>query len=64
MIDLWMETPTMVAEGKASFDARSVEVSKYNGPEGDFSDKYLIVGGYTPSHFVIFDAQNTRAYFP
>ena len=57
MIDLWMETPTMVAEGKASFDARSVEVSKYNGPEGDFSDKYLIVGGYTPSHFVIFDAQ-------
>ncbi len=57
MIDLWMETPTMVAEGKASFDARSVEVSKYNGPEGDFTDKYLIVGGYTPSHFVIYDAQ-------
>ncbi|MFQ5569311.1 MAG: cytochrome D1 domain-containing protein [Rhodothermales bacterium] len=56
LIDLWMETPAMVAEGKASFDARSVEVSKYNGPEGDFTDKYIIVGGYTPSHFVIMDA--------
>jgi len=56
LIDLWTETPTIVAEGKASFDARSIEVSKYNGPKGDFTDKYIIVGGYTPSHFVIFDA--------
>jgi len=56
LIDLWMKTPTVVAEGKASFDARSVEVSKYNGPKGDFKDKYVIVGGYTPSHCVIMDA--------
>ncbi len=56
LIDLWMDPPQMVAEGKASFDARSVEVSKYNGPKGDFTDKYIIVGGYTPSHFVIMDA--------
>jgi len=56
LIDNWMKKPTVVAEGKASFDARSVEVSKYNGPEGDFRDKYIIVGGYTPSHFVIMDA--------
>lgn len=51
-----MKTPGIVAEGKASFDARSVEVSKYNGPKGDFRDKYVIVGGYTPSHYVIMDA--------
>ena len=56
LIDTWMETPTVVAEGKASFDARSVDVSKYNGPKGDFVDKYIIVGGYTPSHYVIMDA--------
>lgn len=56
LIDLWTDPPQMVAEGKASFDARSVEVSKYNGPKGDFTDKYIIVGGYTPSHFVIMDA--------
>ena len=42
----------MVAEAKASFDARSVDVSKYKG----YEDKYIIVGGYTPAHFVIFDA--------
>jgi nitrite reductase (NO-forming)/hydroxylamine reductase len=52
LIDLWMETPGIVAEGKASFDARSVEVSKYKG----FEDKYLIVGGYSPSHYAVFDA--------
>ncbi len=52
LIDLWMEKPTVVAEAKASFDARSVDVSKYKG----YEDKYIIVGGYTPAHFVIFDA--------
>jgi nitrite reductase (NO-forming) / hydroxylamine reductase len=57
MMDMWTKIPMIVAEGKASFDARSVEVSKYNGPKGNFADKYLIVGGYTPAHFVIFDAQ-------
>ena len=56
LIDLWSETPQIVAESKASFDARSVEVSKYHGPKGDFRDKYIIVGGYTPSHYVVFDA--------
>jgi nitrite reductase (NO-forming)/hydroxylamine reductase len=52
LIDLWMEKPDVVAEGKASFDARSVEVSKAKG----YEDKYLIVGGYSPSHYAIFDA--------
>ncbi len=55
LIDLWPETPQIVAEAKASFDARSVEVSKYHGPKGDFRDKYIIVGGYTPSHYVVMD---------
>ena len=51
LIDLWTKTPQIVAESKASFDARSVEVSKYKG----YVDKYIIVGGYTPAHYVIFD---------
>lgn len=52
LIDLWMEKPSVVAEGKASFDARSIEVSKAKG----YEDKYIIVGGYSPSHYAIFDA--------
>jgi nitrite reductase (NO-forming)/hydroxylamine reductase len=39
------------------YDARSVEVSKYEGPEGDFRDKYAITGCYWPPHFAILDGQ-------
>ncbi|PKV51032.1 dissimilatory nitrite reductase (NO-forming) cytochrome cd1 type apoprotein [Aquimarina sp. MAR_2010_214] len=53
MIDTYTETPTIVAEVKGGFDARSVEVSKYKG----FEDKYLVFGGYSPSHIAILDAQ-------
>lgn len=53
MIDTYPKIPNIVAEVRESFDARSVEVSKYKG----YEDKYLIAGGYNPSHFVIFDAQ-------
>ncbi len=55
LIDLWPETPQIVAEVKTAFDARSVEVSKYHGPKGDFRDKYIIAGGYNPSHYVVCD---------
>lgn len=55
LIDLWLEKPDMVAEVKTCYDARSIESSKYKGPEGDFSDKYAIVGCYWPPHFVILD---------
>jgi nitrite reductase (NO-forming)/hydroxylamine reductase len=57
MIDTYFKEPTIVAEVRGAYDARSVDVSKYKGPKGDFTDKYLICGGYSPSHFVIFDAQ-------
>lgn len=57
LIDLWMEKPTKVAEVQVCYDARSVEVSKYNGPEGDFTDKLAVVGCYWPPHFVIMDGQ-------
>ncbi len=53
MIDTYFETPTIVAEVKGGFDSRSVEVSKYKG----YEDKYLVFGGYSPSHIAIFDAQ-------
>lgn len=57
MIDLWMEKPEVVARAQTCYDARSVEVSKYEGPEGDFRDKYAITGCYWPPHFVILDGQ-------
>ncbi len=57
MIDLWMKKPDKVAEIKVAYDARSVESSKYKGPEGDFLDKYVVVGGYWPPHLVILDGQ-------
>ncbi len=70
MIDLWMETPDRVAEVKTCYDARSVDVSKYQGELGDFHDKYAIVGCYWPPHFVILDGDtlepikvvSTRSY--
>ncbi|RLD80036.1 MAG: nitrite reductase, partial [Bacteroidetes bacterium] len=53
MIDTYTKIPTIVAEVKGGFDARSVEVSKFKG----YEDKYLIFGGYSPSHIAILDAQ-------
>lgn len=53
MIDTYSEIPTIVAEVRGAFDARSVEVSKYEG----YEDKYLVFGGYSPAHIAIFDAQ-------
>lgn len=53
MIDTYFETPTIVAEVRGAFDARSVEVSKFKG----YEDKYLVFGGYSPAHIAIMDAQ-------
>lgn len=53
MIDTYTKIPSIVAEVKGGFDARSVEVSKYKG----YEDKYLVFGGYSPSHIAILDAQ-------
>jgi nitrite reductase (NO-forming)/hydroxylamine reductase len=62
MIDLWTEKPTKVAEVQTCFDARSVEVSKYKGEQGDFTDKYAVVGCYWPPHFVIIDGQTLKPF--
>ena len=53
MIDTYTKVPTIVAEVRGAFDSRSVEVSKYKG----YEDKYLVFGGYSPSHIAIMDAQ-------
>ncbi len=53
MIDLYPKVPQIVAEVRGGFDARSVELSKAKG----FEDKYLVFGGYNPSHIAIMDAQ-------
>jgi len=53
MIDTYTKIPTIVAEVKGGFDARSVEVSKFKG----YEDKYLVFGGYSPSHIAILNAQ-------
>ncbi|MEX0709028.1 MAG: cytochrome D1 domain-containing protein [Woeseia sp.] len=51
MIDLWSETPTIVAEIKIGLEARSVETSKYKG----YEDKLAIAGAYWPPQFTIMD---------
>ncbi len=53
MIDTYPEVPKIVAEVRGAFDSRSVEVSKFKG----YEDKYLVFGGYSPSHIAIMDAQ-------
>ena len=55
LIDLYMDPPTVVAEIKIGTEARSVETSKYKGPEGNFEDKYAIAGAYWPPQYVIMD---------
>lgn len=53
MIDLWTETPTLVAQVKAGIDARSVDASKFKG----FEDRYVIAGCYWPPHYLVADGQ-------
>ena len=62
LIDLWMEKPDKVAEVQLCYDARSVEVSKYKGELGDFTDRYAIVGCYWPPHFVMLDGQTLEPF--
>ncbi len=70
MIDLWMAKPDKVAEVKTCSEARSVDTSKYKGPQGDFYDKYAVIGCYWPPHFVILNGEtlepmkvvSTRSY--
>jgi nitrite reductase (NO-forming)/hydroxylamine reductase len=51
MIDLWMKTPSKVAEIRVGLEARSVETSKYKG----YEDKYAIAGSYWPPQYTIMD---------
>jgi|SaaInl4_150m_RNA_FD_contig_31_1467043_length_3720_multi_5_in_0_out_0_3 nitrite reductase (NO-forming) / hydroxylamine reductase len=51
MIDMFMEKPEVVATVRACMDARSVDVSKYEG----FEDRYAVVGCYWPPQIVVLD---------
>ncbi len=51
LIDLWTETPSLVARARGCFDARSVESSKMAG----YEDRYLIEGCYWPSQYAVLD---------
>ncbi len=51
MIDLWPETPQIVAEARGCLDARSVDASKYKG----YEDKFIIEGCYWPTQYVVYD---------
>ena len=53
MIDLWMKSPSRVAEIKIAIEARSVENSKFAG----YEDKYAIAGAYWPPQFTIMDVE-------
>ncbi|UCH54456.1 MAG: c-type cytochrome [Pseudomonadota bacterium] len=56
LIDLWMETPAVVATLKAGIDARSVDTSKFKG----YEDKYAIVGTYWPPQYVITEGDTLK----
>jgi len=56
LIDLWMEKPSVVAEVKIGFDARSVDTSKFKG----FEDKYAVAGSYWPPQYVIMDGDTLK----
>lgn len=56
LIDLWMENPSVVAEVKIGFDARSVDTSKFKG----FEDQYAIAGSYWPPQYVIMDGDTLK----
>ncbi len=56
LIDLWMETPSVVAEIKVGSDARSVDTSKFKG----FEDKYAIAGSYWPPQYVIMEGDTLK----
>lgn len=51
LIDLWPESPTLVAEVQGCADARSVDGSKFEG----YEDRYLIEGCYWPTQYVVYD---------
>jgi nitrite reductase (NO-forming)/hydroxylamine reductase len=57
LIDLFAAKPQVVAEVKVCSDARSIDVSKYNGPKGNFVDKLAVVGCYWPPQMVVVDGQ-------
>ncbi len=56
LVDLWMETPAVVAEIKIGLDARSVDTSKFKG----FEDKYAIAGSYWPPQYVIMEGESLK----
>ena len=56
LIDMWMEKPSVVAEVKIGFDARSVDTSKFKG----FDDLYAIAGSYWPPQYVIMDGDTLK----
>jgi nitrite reductase (NO-forming)/hydroxylamine reductase len=57
LIDLYAKKPEVVAEVRVCLDARSVDVSKYKGPKGDFVDQLAVVGCYWPPQVVVLDGQ-------
>ncbi len=56
LIDLWMETPAVVATMKSGIDARSVDTSKFKG----YEDKYAIVGSYWPPQYAILEGDTLK----
>jgi nitrite reductase (NO-forming)/hydroxylamine reductase len=51
LIDLWTDTPTLVAQAQGCSDARSIDGSKFDG----YEDRYLIQGCYWPPQYVVYD---------
>jgi nitrite reductase (NO-forming)/hydroxylamine reductase len=56
LIDLWMEKPSVVAEVKVGYDARSVDTSKFKG----YEDKYAVAGAYWPPQYVVMEGDTLK----
>jgi nitrite reductase (NO-forming) / hydroxylamine reductase len=50
MVDLWFDPPTIVAQVRGCFDARSIATSK-----AAFADKLFVEGCYWPPQYVVFE---------
>ncbi|MEZ4224431.1 MAG: cytochrome D1 domain-containing protein [Polyangiaceae bacterium] len=57
LVDLWTNPPSVAAQARGCFDARSLQPSKAKG----FHDKLLIEGCYWPPQYVVFDGASLEA---
>ena len=59
LVDLWTDPPSVAAQARGCFDARSIAPSRAKG----FGDKLLVEGCYWPPQYVVFDGATLEAKY-